>query len=177
MVVAARGGPLQLPGCEGELAADVVSLTETSDNVHSKMWWHHALQIRCRHPLTNLVERTRCRWRGRRMRFNSGCSLCWPMAGLHERGVQRVNCMPCAGSGLESSRRRDCHLMAPPCTFIMCFNRDINRGCHQHDRTLADGQVNPAGTCVSILATRMYQVRPPTTLTILEQDGPNHLVL
>ena len=22
------------------------------------------------------------------------------------------------------SRRRDCHLMAPPCTFIRCFNRD-----------------------------------------------------
>ena len=24
----------------------------------------------------------------------------------------------------ECSRRRDCHLMAPPCTFISCFNRD-----------------------------------------------------
>ena len=23
-----------------------------------------------------------------------------------------------------SSRRRDCHLMAPPCTFARCFNRD-----------------------------------------------------
>ena len=21
-------------------------------------------------------------------------------------------------------RRRDCHLMAPPCTFMRCFNRD-----------------------------------------------------
>ena len=23
-----------------------------------------------------------------------------------------------------ASRRRDCHLMAPPCTFIRCFNRN-----------------------------------------------------
>ena len=28
------------------------------------------------------------------------------------------------------SRRRDCHLTAPPCTFIRCFNR-VNRGCRQ----------------------------------------------
>ena len=26
------------------------------------------------------------------------------------------------------SRRRDCHMIAPPCTFGRCFNRDINRG-------------------------------------------------
>ena len=26
--------------------------------------------------------------------------------------------------GGNSSHRRDCHLMAPPCTFIRCFNRD-----------------------------------------------------
>ena len=35
------------------------------------------------------------------------------------------------------SRRRDCHLMAPPCTFIRCFNRD-KQGVHQH-ASLADG--------------------------------------
>ena len=24
----------------------------------------------------------------------------------------------------KTSRRRDCHLITPPCTFIRCFNRD-----------------------------------------------------
>ena len=26
------------------------------------------------------------------------------------------------------SRRRDCHLMAPPCTFVRCFNSDKHWG-------------------------------------------------
>ena len=50
-----------------------------------------------------------------------------------ERTDQLHHTQPCG----RVSRRRDCHLMAPPCTVSRCYN-GINRGCHQHD-SLGDG--------------------------------------
>ena len=48
--------------------------------------------------------------------------------------------MPYIGVAFTSHRREFCHLMAPPCTFIIGVSTHVgmNRGCHQND-SLADG--------------------------------------
>ena len=67
-----------------------------------------------------------------------------------------------------TSRRRDCHLMARPCTFIRCFNTD-KQGCHQND-CLADGhhpqsslpRTQPGAWCLcACLLLTLLSAAPP----------------
>ena len=56
--------------------------------------------------------------------LSEGGSCCGGPAPVPVSGSQETSTLCGHWMSGACSRRRDCHLIAPPCNFIRCFNRD-----------------------------------------------------